>query len=242
MPSSSIFATNLSLKDYLVQLDNYSATASVSQIKKTISNILGIDKNNVKALNHLAIIYIRDKKYGIARILLDRALRQSPKNHILLNNLAVIDLYMGEEGTALSGFISAKRSKKSDKVTSSNLGSFYLKYGDYKKALVLLESAYEGSRTELKKGVLRAVQTANNYAVALVQSGKPRDAAKVYKEIVEADTSNELIMLDYLALSVDVLKDRKEGLRVASKLKFLSEDRKILRELEKIEGRLDRLE
>ena len=101
-------------------LKNAAKNSDKKQQKEIISNILSQDKNNVLALNYLAVIHIRDKKFGLARLVLDRALKIEPNNPTLYNNLAVIDLYEGDEKAALGGFLTAVRKKKSYPILKSS--------------------------------------------------------------------------------------------------------------------------
>ena len=121
------------------------------------------------------------------------------------------------------------------------MSSIYLEYQDYKLALGPLEDAYSEASQDLRRGERNAVELANNYALALIGTGSPGIAKRVYKKILDSGARNVDVMLNYAILLVKVLKDRKEAIRELSRIKFLSEDKSVLAKVEKLEEEVDKL-
>ena len=198
------------------------------------AQILGKDQNDLKALNGLAVFYMHAEKPGLARILLARAEKAHPQEPAIQNNLAVTYLARGEHRPALAGFRKAMELKKGYVIGAENLGSIYVEYKDYARALEYLEPGYNSVRSDLHRGV--ALDVANNYALALSGSGGVEKAKEIFKDILKAENQNTTALLNYTILLIQKFKDKKEGEKMLNRLKFLAEDaatRKRTDELEK---------
>jgi hypothetical protein len=134
--------------------------------------------------------------------------------------------------------------KKSVEVRSSyqlgatNLSAIYLEYRDYKRSIGPLEDSYRSTKSDLRRGSNTAVEIANNYALALMGIGESGKAEGIFKDIYESDNRNPVPLLNYASLLVEVLKKKKDAIRVISKLKFMTEDKEILRKVEEIERKM----
>jgi tetratricopeptide (TPR) repeat protein len=200
------------------------------------SRILAKDPDHLEALNALAVHYFRQKKYGMAKILVNRALQKNPNQAALHNNMALIQLAEGDVRLALASF---RESLKSGNYQTGalNLSSLLLKHRDFEKALRPLEEAYSKVRSDLRRGQGPAVDISNNYAVALLGTGESKKAKSVFEAIIEGGSRDPEVHLNYAILLVDVLKDKKDAQRVLSKLQFMTEDRGILRQVQELERR-----
>jgi tetratricopeptide (TPR) repeat protein len=223
-------------------LSEIRTSGSSKEYLDKISMILSKDKDNLKALNALAVYHIEEKNFGLARLVIDRAVKAHPNEPALYNNYGVIDLFEGDEKSGLGNFLTAVRKKNDYEIGATNLGSIYLKYNDFKRSLAPLEDAHTNTRSGLKGGDENSMEIANNFGVALMGVGEPKTSKKIFNLVFDGEKLSEYALFNYVILTVDILKDRKEGLRAISKLKVLSEDRKILKQLEVFEERADKLE
>lgn len=242
--ATPVFSTDMdrTVGQLLDDVEKFRKSKETGPMLEAIHKILGKDKDNMKALIALAGYHIEKNNRGLARLILERAGAIDKKEPAVLNNYGVVDLLDGDERAAIANFLGAARLQKDYEIGASNLGSIYIKYRDYKRSLKPLEDAYTITRSGLKGGNELSVEIANNYAVALLALGEPKIALKIFDNIADGESRNPRVLLNHARLLVDVLKDRKEGYRVISKLKFLTDNQKILREVEALEKRVDKLE
>lgn len=203
-------------------------------IVDAVSKRLGKDQNDLKALNTLAMFYFEQKKYGISRVLLNRALKthQVPGLH---NNMGIIYLAEEKQRPAIASLREAIALKSSYAIGAANLGSIFVEYRDYKRAVEMLYNGYSAVKSDLKRGV--GLDVANNYAIALAGTGKLDDAKDIYQNILKADNSNVTALMNYSILLIFKMKDKKEGEKQVNRLKFLADEdsktRKVIEDLEK---------
>lgn len=200
-------------------------------------NILSKNPQDLKALNALAVFYIQTDRPGMAKILLDRALKVKADSPALHNNKGVIRLREGDMRGAIVEFREAMSAGRGHQRAGTNLGSIFLEYKDYSRALVPLKDGYSELKKDLRRGEAQAVQVANNYALALMGSGDPDEAADVFETILDTETRNNDVMLNYAILLVDVLKKPGKAKDVLGRLKFISEDPAMLRKVTELEKR-----
>jgi tetratricopeptide (TPR) repeat protein len=203
-----------------------------------VSKRLGKDQNDLKALNTLALYYVTadQPKYGIARIILSRAMRAHPNEPGLYNNMGIIELNDGNQRAAIANFRKALELKSSDPYAGANLGSIFVEYKDFGKAKDLLEGGYGVVKGDLKKG--NGFDVANNYALALASSGDNDKAKGIYQDILKADSGNVTALLNYSILLIHRLKDKKEGEKQLNRLKFLADDAKSRAAIDKMDKAL----
>lgn len=208
-----------------------------SKLISAASEVLNIDQNDLYSLNSLGLFYFGQKQYGLAKIIINRAIKSHPNEPALLNNLAIIFLAEGEMKKALDAFSSSKSIESTYPVSATNLGSIYLEYKDYSRALGPLKIGYEITRSDLKQAKEYAIEVANNYALALLGVGETKRALKIFKEILDHNSRNAVVLLNYSILLVEYKKDKSEALDTLSKLKFIAEDQDILDRLKELEKR-----
>lgn len=214
-------------------------TRSEAGVVQAASVILGKDPTHLKTLNALGLFYFQSKKYGLAKIIFRRALRDHKSEPALYNNLGVVYLAEGDLRLALENFRKSIQAKSGYKIGATNLSSIYLDHRDYKRSLSPLEEAFEASRSDLRRGDGEAVEIANNYGVALMGLGEDGKARRVFEQIVESGTRNPAPHLNYIILLVEVQKKKNDAIRAISKLKFITEDREILRQVQELEKKLE---
>ena len=189
---------------------------------EAVAKVLGKDQNDLKALNALACFYIQDGKLGMGRILLSRALKTTPEEPGLHNNMGVIHLTEGKQRLAIGSFRKSTEIKSGYPIGSANLGSIFVEYKDYGKATSLLQEGYSSVRGDLRRGV--GLDVANNYALALSGSGENDKAKSIFLDILKTETQNTTALLNYTILLIYRMKDKKEGEKMLNRLKFLVED------------------
>lgn len=203
----------------------------------TVAKILGHDQNDLKALNTLAVFYIDQGKLGLARILLARAEKAHAGEAALENNMGVIYLNEGKQRPAIAAFRKALEIKKGYPVSASNLGSIFVEYRDYARAVDLLSDGYSSVRSDLRRGV--GLDVANNYALALSGSGDMEKAKSTFKDILKAESQNTTALLNYTILLIHKVKDKKEGEKMLNRLKFLADDSQNRRRIDELEKALN---
>lgn len=222
----------------LKKLRDAYASGSETRIIAASSEILSRDSKNIHALNTLALHYFKTNRLGMAKILLKRALADHPKTPTLYNNMGIIYLASGEMRLALESFRKSVDLKSSYQIGATNLGSIYVEHFDYSRSLAPLENSFDNTKSDLRRGRVESVEIANNYAIALMGVGDNAKAEKVFERIYEANVRNPTPILNYAILLVEVLKKKKDAVRVISKLKFISTDPQVLRQVTALERKL----
>jgi len=198
---------------------------------------LGKQDTDLKALAALAAFYMEQGKLGLAKIIINRALKANPNEPGLHNNLGVIYLLEDKQRQAIGSLRRAQELKSGHAISAANLGSIFVEYKDYSKAVDLLKSGYSALRSNLKTPV--AMDVANNYALALSGMGDTAKAKAVYEEILKANSSNVTALLNYTILLVYKLNDKKEGEKQLGRLRFLAEDARTKRVVEDLDKALN---
>lgn len=208
-------------------------------VVRAASRILGVDSRHLQALNTLGVFYFEQGKFGLAKILFNRALQAHPSEPGLHNNLGIVLLSEGKQRQALLEFRKALDLKHDYRVGAANLGAIFLEYKDYERAVAPLEAGYRATRSELKSGTGYAVEVANNYAIALAGVGKNEESKEIYDEIVVGSSRNPTVLLNYAILLVEKMKNYKEGGKLLSRIKFAVDDPKVLKRVEELEAKLN---
>ena len=205
------------------------------------SRILSRDPKDLKALSGLGFFYFSTGKLGMAKLIYRRALKDYSDEPGLYNNLGVIQLAEGDLRKAIISFKKSISLNSSYEMAATNLGSIFVFHKDYGRALAPLASRYKSVKSKLSSRNKLAIEIANNYAVALMGTGQGKKAERVFKEALGADVLDASMLYNYAILLVNVMKKRGDALRIISKLKFSSDDPKILHKAEELEQRLDKL-
>ncbi len=220
----------------LKSLKQASANHDEQGVIQAATHILGQDSKNLEALNALAVHYYNQGKYGLSKILLQRALNDHGDAPSLHNNIGVIYLSEGKQRQAIASFRKAMDLGHRNPYAASNLGAIYLEFKDYKKASEALGIGYDAVKSDLRRGSY-AMDVANNYAVSLSGAGSLGEARDVFKKILKADDQTTNTLYNYAVLLVARLKDMKEGEKIVSRLKFLA-DGSLQRRVDELEKML----
>ncbi|OFZ11623.1 MAG: hypothetical protein A2Z20_01245 [Bdellovibrionales bacterium RBG_16_40_8] len=129
--------------------------------------------------------------------------------------------------------------KSSYRFAKTNLGSIYTKYGDFERGVSFLEDAYGATRLDQSRGNAEALAIVNNYGVASLGVGENDKAKMIFEKIASSGVRNPIPLLNYAIILVEVLKQKKDAARIISKLKFMSNDREILRKVQELEKKLE---
>jgi tetratricopeptide (TPR) repeat protein len=237
-PAASAPARTEVSKEDLKALQEAKTRKNEEALIRAASRILGVDSKHVVALNTLALFYYEQGKLGLAKIILSRALKDHADVAALHNNLGIIYLAENKQRLAIGEFKKALDLESSQRIAAANLGSIFLEYRDYERAMRPLEAGYRATRSELKSGTPYAVEVANNYAVALSGLGKFDDAKEIYGEIAAGSARHPTVLLNYAILLIEKMKNYKEGGKLLSRIKFAVDDGKALRKVEELEAKM----
>ena len=202
-----------------------------------VAKVLSKDQTDLKALNVLANFYIEQGKLGMGRILLARAEKAHPSEPGIFNNLGVILLNEGKQRPAIASFRKAMEVKRGYPIGSANLGSIFVEYKDYARAVDLLAEGYGSVSSDLHKGV--ALDVANNYALALSGTGNVEKAQSIFKSILKSESQNVAALMNYTILLIYKKKDKREGEKMLARVKFLVDDSNGRRRIEEMEKALN---
>lgn len=188
------------------------------QVQDEAARILVANPDDVVALNALAMWNYRQKKVGAAKLLLARAIEKGEPRASVLNNYGLTLLAEGDEVGAAEQFKKALRLDESHAEANANLGAYYAKGGDWKKALPRLEAAWSAGRQD--------TSIANNYALALKAEGETEKSRKVFEDAYKRNNKDSILLLNYAALLIETMNRPKEGLPLVYRVKFLETERK----------------
>lgn len=199
------------------------------QLEKRAQSILMKNPREPKALNALGIASFRLSRPKLALYFFSKAMKSAgpEEKGMLLNNMGLVHLQMGEETAALRNFREALQSFSGDPVSAANLGSLYLRQGDSGKALIAFDLAAARFSQDAK--------FLNNYGAALARERRYSDAEKKYRSALAVTPASREIQLNLSILYIQHLKKPVEGREALNKFKFLGvppELRELTNELE----------
>lgn len=193
--------------------------ARPGSVQEEAIKLLGTNPYDPVALNALAVVHLHHGRTGAAKRLLNKALEKNPPEAAgLYNNLGVALLGENEPEAAVAEFKKALALDQGHVEASGNLGSIYVKAGDYARALPLLTTSYKSNRNNLA--------IVNNYAIALRGSGDIEGAKRAYEEALKINSRDVNTALNYAILLIDFLNQPKDGLDYVYKVKFIETQRK----------------
>jgi Tfp pilus assembly protein PilF len=198
------------------------------------SKRLGKNPDDLKALSALALYYMNQGKYGMARILWSRAEKNHAKEPGIHNNYGVIALSENKLRMALGHLHRANELNKNYAIANANLGSVFCEYKDYARAVDLLSAGYGAVKRDLRRGV--TLDVANNYALALSGTGKFDKAEDIIEDILKVDSQNTVALVNLAIMQIQKQKDMKAGEKTLNKLKFLADDSQTQKRVEELEA------
>lgn len=187
------------------------------------TRVLGVDSTNLKALNALSVYYFNQGKFGLAKILIQRALHDHEDAPALHNNLGVVYLAEGKQKQAISSFRKALQIKSDYPFASGNLGAIYLEFKDFKRAAEALGIGYESSKSDLRRAKGQAFDLASNYAVALSGAGDLEKSKSIFQKLLKVDDQNPYTLYNYAVLLIARMQNKKDGEKILAKLKLVND-------------------
>jgi Flp pilus assembly protein TadD len=205
------------------ELGKASEFGNESMATEAAMKLLGKNPNDVKALNVLGLNYLKANRPSLARMILTRAIGIDKSNAALFNNVGQAYLRLGETQLAIDSFKKALDVDKNNLAAAANLGTLYVKFGNYQKAIDLLERAHEANPKD--------EALANNFSVALRGMKEFSEAEKVLRDTASR-TRNVVSLLNYAEVLVELKKDTSRAKQILNKIKVLSTDPGVLREVD----------
>lgn len=209
------------------ELDRVIVEGDNEKIQKTSIELLQVNSKNYKALNSLAMCHYKKQQFEAAILLLNRALAVNPKSSEVYNNFGLIMFAKNEKKEAVNMFRKALQLNPENYLAAANLSSIYAKEKDYSKVIFSLEKFVKNGKAN--------IFDLNNYAIALVATGKDKEAAEIYEEILKQSPEYKNAMLNYAILMIEKQDKYKEGLDLINRLKFVGADheaRQTIKDLE----------
>ena len=196
-------------------------------IQKFSTEILTQNPKDVRALNSMALVYYKKGRMDAAQFLFNKAIAANPTFSELHSNLGLVHLAKNERREALKSFRKALEINSRDYIAAANAGSIYAQEKDYNKAALALE-------IPIQRGT-KDVKILNNYANALVATGRVKEAAEIFEKILKDNPSNREAMLNQAILLIENMQKNKEGLDLLNRLKFVGapqDSREVIKSLE----------
>jgi tetratricopeptide (TPR) repeat protein len=167
-------------KDYYSPKEPFAMTNEISYIGEPMDAtkaIAALTDNNtdVRALNALAVDYIKKGQGGAALSLLKKAESFEGKSPEIHNNIGVVYQTRKEEFDAITEFTKAQELNPKNYTAAINLASIFTTHKDYDRVITLLE--------EPAKKDLKSVEALTYYMIALNSKGKTSEAAAIQEKL-----------------------------------------------------------
>lgn len=208
-------------------------TGDEQLLVREASKFLAKNSKDLITLNAMAMHYFNRRKPELAKLILAKALALYPRSATVHNNLGLVYLKEGKQTEAISAFKRAQEIDANHPESAANLGSLLVKTKNYSAAVAYMQKAY---RYMDKDPVI-----ANNFAIALMGVKKYEDAARVLDGAKASESNNPTLLLNYAILLVEHLKDKKGGLKIVNKIRFLSQDEGILNKAQRLAEKAEAL-
>lgn len=202
-------------------------------VSEEAAKILAKSPLDEKTLNALAMWHWRQGRHGLAGLVLARALERNENSAALLNNLGLIRRSSGDEIGAVLAWRRALKADSGHAEVNANIGGYYARGGDWKKALQHLEKAWSGR--------VQDAATATNYGLALKAEGQFAKAESIFTSAEKRFPKDPTLLLAYAGLLIENLNKPKEGLQLVIRVKFLETQKKdVLNRADELERRAGR--
>lgn len=188
-------------------------SGSDEKITTAARTVLGVNPNDARALNALAVLSIKQSNFQVAKVLLTKALVQSEQSAELWNNMGIVQLALGEDREALKSLRKAFELNGQEPNIAANLGAQFLDGRDYKKALFALEIAEKRPTKDWK--------AYNNLGIYAAYKGRFSQSQKYYDEALKLSPSNKEVLYNLAVLAINHQNKPNDGLEHIQRLKFL---------------------
>ena len=176
---------------------------------KTVSHILNKDLNNVFAINALGLFYLKHNKPQLGVLIMNRVLAKKPKIAPLLNNIGVVFLREGDVREAIVWFKKALKADSSDVIPNANLGTIFVKNGNFANARPHLMKAYNRASGLWSREDDRLIAVFNNYGVALAGTNQWESARRLYDKIAQQPSPTSKILLNQAIVLAEGFEDEE---------------------------------
>ena len=165
--------------------------------------ILMRDPDNVGAYRNLSRTYFAMGNFPMSQLCAEKSKTLNEGDPGLYNNMGVTSLLQGDEVSAIESFQTAIKLDSDNLEANLNLGWVALRSGDYALARTAFEAAVSAApgNVDAKLGLAIALRGARDYDAA----------AKLYEEILEIDTKNEMAYFNAATLHEKYTKDYKKA-------------------------------
>lgn len=149
---------------------------------KFCQDILIQQKNNIDAINTLALTYYDQQKYELAALTLQKAIKVKVDNAVTHNNLALALAKMDLETESVSEFKKAASMDEKLVEPRMNLAQMSMESGNYGEASQLYYQVLKANNANLA--------ARQNLGVALMSSKNTEEAEKIFLSILQIDPFN----------------------------------------------------
>ncbi len=192
--------------------------------------LLGANPNDVKALNGLALTYLKNNRPMMARMVLQRALSINKDVAAVHNNLGQVYQRLGEPHLAVESFKRALALDKNNLSASANMGFVFLRYGNYQKAADMLERVFDSNSKD--------ENVANNFGLALRGLKEFSEAEKVLRDAA-SKTKSPALLLNYAEVLVELGREPARVKQILNRVRVLSTDPALLREVDSLSKKVE---
>ncbi|MFK8138542.1 MAG: tetratricopeptide repeat protein [Bdellovibrionales bacterium] len=202
------------------------------EIRRLSSIILEREPQNYSANFALGMAAYKEKKYGISRIFWEKASKSAENSSAVLNNLAILDQIEGDDSQAIKTLKQSVAKNRSNLVALHNLSKLYLKYNNYKSALVSLELIRNIDDKDFT--------LINNYGVSLAMNGQAKKAVNFLKQAYSKSDRLVNIGINLVRAYVDA-KDYRSAESELIRIEAINSDAKYRNQIRNLRARISSL-
>lgn len=202
----SAFPENLALRNQLVRVLLHQDQQDEAEAEA--KRILKADERNVEAMLNLATLWHGQKKYELAKQVLDNAREISPDDAVVWNALAFTHLALGHKPLALEAFRRAAELREDFPEAHNNLGALLNEANDCAAAIQALETAvrHAPDYPQVRMNLGNAYRCAREFAKAQAE----------YEKVLELDPRASDALFNLAILHLD---GEMEGVERLERLK-----------------------
>jgi Flp pilus assembly protein TadD len=211
------------------QLNQIIKSGPDSRVRQVAQQILLNEPGNVRALNALAVVALREGKLSKAKYFIDRGLAKEEKSWELWNNLGLILWGQGEKNSALKAFRRAFELNPKNSMVASNLGFAFLEHRDFSRAAPVLEF--------INPDQIKDWKILSNLGIISAYSGKVDRAEDFYNRALKQSPNNREILFNMAVLYIEHAKKQAQGLDTLAKMKFMGLSGELRNKVNELENR-----
>ncbi len=196
------------------------------QVLKAVSGILNKDSRNVLAINSLAFFYLRNNRWGLGTLVLNRVASKKSKAPVIMNNLAIVSLKYGHVREAVNYLKKALAVSQVQPIAHANLANIFLQQNDYRNAYIHYRSAHKLLMRKWPAQDQRRTAFLNNYGVALTWAKKWSTGELVFSKLMSSPSPLPEVLFNYAVFLTEKSKreDRDSSKKSLLRAKSLVEE------------------